>query len=72
MEQKKSEWASNKHPILSRFIQNNVGCKNNHLPKVKTKQKGMKKKYLSSICWNEFAMRSGKTENQELPENLPI
>ena len=45
------------------FFQNNVGCQNNHLPRVKTKQNGMKKaKYLSLICWKEFVLKSGKTE----------
>ena len=35
---------SNKLPILlGGFFQNNVGCQNNHLPRVKTKQNGMKK-----------------------------
>ena len=51
----------NKLKILSGFFQNNIGCKNNHLPRVKTKQIGMKKKYLYLMCWN-----------QELPGNLPI
>ena len=38
---------------------------------MKTKQNGMKKaKYLSLICWKEFVLKSGKTENQELPGNL--
>ena len=33
---------------------------------MKTKQNGMKKpKYLSLICWKEFVLKSGKTENQE-------
>ena len=27
-------------------------------------------KYLSVICWKEFALKSGKTENQELPGNV--
>jgi hypothetical protein len=34
--------------ILGGFFQNNVGCQNKHLSRVKTKQNGMKKaKYLS-------------------------
>ena len=38
----------NKLPILDEFFQNNVGCQNNQLPRVKTKEHGMKKaKYLS-------------------------
>ena len=27
--------------------------------------------YLFPICWKEFVLKSGKTENQELPGNLP-
>ena len=54
------------------FFQSNVGCQNNHLPRVKTKQNSMKNpKYLSLMCWKEFVLKSGKTENQELPGNLP-
>ena len=44
-----SEWALNKLKILSGFFQNNIGCKNNHLPRVKTKQIGMKKKFISNV-----------------------
>ena len=48
------------------IFQNIVGCQNNHLSRVKTKQNGMKKpKYLSLICWKEFVLKSGKTENHE-------
>ena len=38
---------------------------------MKTNQRGMKKaKYLSLICWKKFVLKSGKTENQELPGTL--
>ena len=30
-----------------------------------------KAKHLSLISWKEFVLKSGKTENQELPGNLP-
>ena len=53
------------------IFQNIVGCQNNHLSRVKTKQNGMKKpKYLSLICWKEFVLKI-VTENQELLRNLP-
>ena len=40
--------------------------------RVKTKQNSMKNaKYLSLIFWKEFVLKNGKTENQELTENLP-
>ena len=36
------------------------------------KQNSMKKaKYLNLTWWKEFILKSGKTENQELPGNLP-
>ena len=39
----------NKLSILGGFFQNNVGCQKSHLPRLKTKQKGMKiVKYLIS------------------------
>ena len=39
---------------------------------MKTNQRGMKKaKYLSLICRKDFVLKSCKTENQELPGNLP-
>ena len=61
-----------KLPILGGFFQNNVGCQNNHLPKVKTKKNGIKKaKYLFLMCLKEFVLKGGKIENQELPGNLP-
>ena len=54
------------------FFQNNVVCQNNHLLRVKTKQNGMKKaRHLSLKCWKQFVLKSGKTEDQELPGNLP-
>ena len=53
------------------IFQKIVGCQNNHLSRVKTKQNGMKKpKYLSLICWKEFVLKI-VTENQELLRNLP-
>ena len=54
---------ANKLSILGGFFLNNDGCQNNHFPRVKTKQNGMKKaKCLYSMSWKEFVL---KNENQE-------
>ena len=64
--------ASNKLPISGGFFQNNEGFHSNHFSRVKTKQKGMiKAKHLSLTTWKEFFLKSGRTENQEMPGNLP-
>ena len=36
----------------------------------KSENNAKQAKYLSVICWKEFALKSGKTENQELPGNV--
>ena len=55
------------------IFQKIVGCQNNHLSRVKTKEAKWyekKPKYLSLICWKEFVLKI-VTENQELLRNLP-